>query len=64
MFNAYNCPLVTLRHCHFGANVVGDDTVNLAESVFEVSDCSWQDALSDALDMDMSRGTHRALSLA
>jgi hypothetical protein len=57
MFNIYNCPQVTIRDCHFADNAVGDDTVNLAESKFEISRCTWQDALADGLDLDMSEGT-------
>lgn len=56
MLNVYNCPHVTLRHCRIGANRIGDDAVNLAESSIVVEDCSWTDARSDALDLDMCTG--------
>jgi hypothetical protein len=59
MFNVYNCPEVTLRHCEFGANVDSDDAVNLAESKVLVEHCRWRDARSDALDLDLCDGVVR-----
>ncbi|MCA8921850.1 MAG: CotH kinase family protein [Planctomycetes bacterium] len=60
MFSVYDCDDVVLRGCWFGANAVGDDTVNLGESVIRVEECQWNDSRSDALDLDMCRGTVRA----
>lgn len=57
MLSVYGCPNVLLEHCDFGKNHVGDDAVNLAESCIRVADCTWSDALADALDLDMCRGT-------
>lgn len=57
MFNAYNCPDVTLRNCTIGRNFVGDDAVNLAESNIRVEKCFWHDSKADALDLDMCKGT-------
>ena len=56
MFNAYNCPEIHLRDCHFSRNETGDDAVNLAESQILVERCSFSEARSDALDLDMCRG--------
>ncbi len=57
MFNVYDCPSVVLRHCSFGANHIGDDAVNLAESVIHVEQCNFANARSDALDLDMCTGS-------
>jgi len=57
MFNVYDCPEITLRHCKFGKNFVGDDCVNLAESNIDVKDCFFENAASDGLDLDMCTGS-------
>ena len=59
MFNVYDCPGVVLRHCEFGENMVGDDTVNLAESRITVENSRWENARADGLDLDMCRGVVR-----
>ncbi len=59
MVNVYNCPRVTLRDCEFGRNHLGDDTVNLAQTEFQIERCVWQDAAADALDVDLGRGSVR-----
>ena len=56
MFNAYDCPDVTLLNCSIGQNFIGDDAVNLAESKIRVDQCTWRDAKADALDLDMCSG--------
>ncbi len=57
MLNAYDCPQITLRHCQIGANLIGDDAVNLAESNIRVQHCYWRKSKADALDLDMCTGT-------
>ena len=59
MFSVYDCDDVVLRGCWFGANAIGDDTVNLGESTVRVENCVWEDSRSDALDLDMCRGSVR-----
>ncbi len=56
MLNVYDCPEITLRHCRFGKNFVGDDCVNLAESNIDVHDCFFENSASDGLDLDMCTG--------
>lgn len=56
MFNAYDSPSIHLKNCHFGVNKIGDDAVNLAESQVLVENCTFTQARSDALDLDMCRG--------
>ncbi len=56
MFSVYNCPDVVIRDCQFGRNFIGDDAVNLAESNIQVTNCTWDDALADGLDLDMCIG--------
>jgi hypothetical protein len=55
----YDCPDVQVKNCEFGANLIGDDTLNLAESRILVEDCVFRDALSDAFDADRCEGTIR-----
>ncbi len=59
MLSVYNCPDLTFSECTVGRNFIGDDAVNFAQSHVTVSDCIWNDALSDALDLDMCTGTIR-----
>ena len=59
MFNVYNCPQVTLRHCEFGRNLDSDDAVNIAESKALIEDCLWRAAAADGLDLDMCEGLVR-----
>ena len=60
-FNVYGRPgregqgEVLLQDCWFGRSFVGDDSVNLAEVDARVERCAWEDARSDALDLDMCR---------
>lgn len=56
MVSVYGCPDLTLRNCVFGANLRGDDAVNLAESQISVTSCRFEDSLADALDLDACRG--------
>ncbi len=62
MFNVYHCPDLTMKHCSFGRNAIGDDTVNLAESKCHVEECKWEAALSDGLDLDLVEGRVRNCS--
>jgi len=43
-------------NCRLGGNVVGDDTANLANSQVEVTDCIFESAPMDALDLDGCTG--------
>lgn len=56
MLSVYNCPNVRLQNCFFGENYHGDDAVNLAQSNVFVDQCEWENAKSDALDLDMCTG--------
>lgn len=57
MLSVYDCPDLRLADCTVGANLVGDDAVNLASSQVVVTNCVFEQALSDALDLDDCRGS-------
>jgi hypothetical protein len=56
MFNIYETEGAVIEDCEFGPNAHGDDAVNLASSRFIVRDSTWDGALSDGLDVDLSHG--------
>ena len=53
----YRSP-VALAHVEFRANVA-EDSLNLVRSPFEIDECAFSDASSDALDVDYSDGSIR-----
>ncbi|VAX41530.1 hypothetical protein MNBD_PLANCTO02-3210 [hydrothermal vent metagenome] len=56
MLSVYDCPDITLRHCRFEKNTIGDDCVNLAESKIRVENCLFVKTAADGLDLDMCTG--------
>ena len=56
MLNAYQVQKVTMEACSVGSNEVGDDAVNIANSEVDIRDCTFDGALSDALDLDRCTG--------
>jgi len=58
MVSVYFCPDLELSDCVFGANLAGDDAVNLARTRARIERCRWVGSRSDGLDLD---GCHARL---
>lgn len=56
MFNVYSVDQVTISHCRFRRNQIGDDLVNLGLARVEVRDCEFGESTMDALDLDGCEG--------
>ena len=56
MFSVYGCPDLKLDNCRFARNEIGDDSVNLGVGEAVVSDCLFEEARADGLDMDQMVG--------
>ncbi|MDM8554076.1 CotH kinase family protein [Desulfococcaceae bacterium HSG7] len=57
MVSIHDSDNIIIRHCGVGKNYVGDDAMHLAYCKnFKIENCSFKNAKSDALDVDISQG--------
>ncbi|NQX99311.1 MAG: hypothetical protein HRT73_15750, partial [Flavobacteriales bacterium] len=47
---------VTIDNCSFSNNILGDDYINIFRSSFKINNCTFSNTLSDAIDVDFSKG--------
>jgi hypothetical protein len=48
---------VEIKNCNFSDNISGDDFLNIFRANFKIDNCSFSNILSDAIDIDFSKGS-------